>query len=244
MKKILSLLICAAMLFSVTACGSKEADKFTAGTYTATGKGFGGDVVVTLTVDSSKITAVEIVGDSETAGIGSKALEEMPDQILTAQSAEVDGVSGATYTSTAVKEATQSALDQGMGVASTASKMNDGTYTATAPSYAQINGLMTAGSLSMTVTVKDNKFESIAIDDFTDTDIIGGMAFPILIDNVVAYQSLGVDSVSGATVSSNAFFAALSDCREAGRRQHICAAGGRNSKRGAPRRPKTIPTFS
>ena len=212
MKKILSLLLCAAMLLGVTACGAKDAGKFTPGTYTATAKGFGGDVTVTLTVDSSKITAVDITGDSETAGIGSKAVAEMPKQILDAQSAEVDGVSGATYTSGAIKEAAKSALDEAMGVAATTSTMKDGTYTATTPSYAQINGLMTTGSMSMTVTVKDNKFESIVVDDFTDTDVIGGMAYPILIDSVLKYQSLGVDSVSGATVSSNAFFTALSDC--------------------------------
>ena len=57
----------------------------------------------------------------------------------------------------------------------------------------------------MEVTIKDNKIEAIEIPEYTDTDIIGGMAFPILTERVIESQSMNLDAISGATVSSNAF---------------------------------------
>ncbi|MBP3521048.1 MAG: FMN-binding protein, partial [Oscillospiraceae bacterium] len=80
------------------------------GTYTGTGAGFGGDVIVTITVDDNNITSVTVTGDSETAAIGGAALGTLADQIKAAQSADIDGVSGASVTSGAAKEAAAEAL--------------------------------------------------------------------------------------------------------------------------------------
>jgi len=77
---------------------------------TGTAKGFGGDVTVTVTLNGDDITAVEAVGTDETQGIGSKAIEQLPALIIEADSAEVDGVTGATMTSNAIKEAVNAAL--------------------------------------------------------------------------------------------------------------------------------------
>ena len=70
--------------------------------YTATAKGFGGDVTVTLTIEDGKLTAVKAEGPDETEGIGSKALEELPEAMVARNSVEVDTVASATVTSTAV----------------------------------------------------------------------------------------------------------------------------------------------
>lgn len=222
MKRLAALFLSAALALSLASCGapattqSPSAEQkgiYTPGTYTGTAKGFGGEVTVTVTTDETSITKVEIVGDSETAGIGSNAIEQLPAKIMEAQSADVDVVSGSTVTSSAVKEAAQAAIDLAMGkTAKDAAAMASGTYTATATSYAQVNGLATEGSLSMTVAIEENKIKDISVDTYTDTDIIGGMAFPLLREAVLSTQSLGVDTISGATVSSNAFLAALSDC--------------------------------
>ncbi|MBP3520850.1 MAG: FAD-dependent oxidoreductase [Oscillospiraceae bacterium] len=80
------------------------------GTYTGTGAGFGGDVIVTITVDDNNITSVTVTGDSETAAIGGAALGTLADQIKAAQSADIDGVSGASVTSGAAKDAAAEAL--------------------------------------------------------------------------------------------------------------------------------------
>lgn len=84
---------------------------YKAGTYTASAKGYGGDVTVTVTVDKTKITAVSAEGPDETDGIGTKALAELPDMILAGQSSKVDGVAGATVTSKAITEALEKALE-------------------------------------------------------------------------------------------------------------------------------------
>jgi len=82
------------------------------GTYTATVNGFHGDVTVTVTVDETKITSVTAEGPNETEGVGSRAIEQLPESIVAANSTKVDAVSGATITSNAVKSAVKAALEQ------------------------------------------------------------------------------------------------------------------------------------
>ena len=86
---------------------------YTDGTYTGEAQGFGGTITATVTVEGGKITAVELVGDAETAGIGSTAIEQLPEKIIEAQSTEVDGVAGATFSSDGVKAAVNNALGIG-----------------------------------------------------------------------------------------------------------------------------------
>ena len=81
------------------------------GTYTAEANGMG-KIVVTVTVDDNAITAVEIDGSGETPGIGSMAVEKMPDAILEANTWDVDGITGATISSTAIRTAVEAALAQ------------------------------------------------------------------------------------------------------------------------------------
>lgn len=82
---------------------------FNPGTYEGTGKGYGGDIKVSVTVDETSITDIEVVEQTETEGVGGAALPTLVDKVLSAQSVNIDGVSGATYTSdgflTAVREA-------------------------------------------------------------------------------------------------------------------------------------------
>ena len=113
-KRIAALSLALALAVSVTAC-KKDEGIYTAGTYTGTAQGYGGTVTVTLTTDTKSITDVTIAGDQETAGIGGAALEPLAEQIKTAQSAEIDGVSGATITSDAVKAAAAAAIAAAKG---------------------------------------------------------------------------------------------------------------------------------
>ena len=107
----------------------KTEGKFKPGEYSATNSGFGGDVTVTMKFDQDKITDVIITGDKETDGVGSKAVESLPSAILEAQSADVDGVSGATFTSKAILLSAQDCIDQAMGVSSSVTvKMKPGEY--------------------------------------------------------------------------------------------------------------------
>ena len=93
-------------------CGSKPASTAggVSGDFIGTAKGFGGDVSVTLTLTDGAITGCTAEGKDETQGVGSEAIAKMPGEIAESGSIAVDGVSGATVTSTAIKEAAAAAL--------------------------------------------------------------------------------------------------------------------------------------
>ena len=92
---------------------STEGAALTDGTYEASGKGIGGDVPVTVTIEDGKITSVEVGENSETQGIGSKAIEQLPDEIVAAGgTAGVDAVAGASVTSSAIFTAVEDCLAQ------------------------------------------------------------------------------------------------------------------------------------
>lgn len=86
------------------------------GELVGTGKGMGGNVSVVLTLDEEgKIASVTVGENSETQGIGSKAIEQLPALFIGLSTAEeidsIDGVSGATVTSNAIKDAIKNALN-------------------------------------------------------------------------------------------------------------------------------------
>lgn len=80
------------------------------GDFSGTAKGNGGDVTITLTFKDGELTGVAGVGEKETQGLGDKAIESMTQAMTEKKSIDVDSVSGATITSTAVKKAANAAL--------------------------------------------------------------------------------------------------------------------------------------
>jgi len=92
--------------------GPDGAAGYVPGTYTATVKGFHGDVTVTVTVDEEKIVSITAEGPHETEGVGSRAIDQLPARIVEANSTKVDGISGATVTSNAIKRAVKEALQE------------------------------------------------------------------------------------------------------------------------------------
>ena len=112
MKKLLTLALAAVLALSLVACGGKtESTAASSVTKTGTGKGFGGDIVATLTVEADgTVSDCKLEGASETESIGGAALEVLAKQVVAANSAEIDGVSGATLTTNGVKDAVSAAL--------------------------------------------------------------------------------------------------------------------------------------
>lgn len=183
---------------------------YTAGTYTAVGSGFGGDVTAEIVVGKNGgIESVTLTGDGETPTIGGAALPTLQQQVLDAQSAEIDGVSGASLTSGAVKSAVAKALSQAGGapVASNAAKPADGdnfipgTYTGVA------NGF--GGDLVVKVVVDSQEIKSIKVLEEHETVNIGSFAVAMQPEKMVAAQTVKVDALSGATVSSNGIKSAV-----------------------------------
>lgn len=80
--------------------------------YIGEAQGMGGAVKVKVRVEDGKMTAIDVVEQSETVGIGDKAIHDLPTRFIDAQSTEVDGVTGATVTSNALKEAVKDALSK------------------------------------------------------------------------------------------------------------------------------------
>lgn len=116
MKKIISLVLALLMLTSLASCGAGTASSTAASTsaspaqYSVVADGRNGDIAMTVTLEGSTITAVEIKEHSETAGIADAAIETMPSRIVEAQSLAVDTVAGATITSEAILSGVEKAL--------------------------------------------------------------------------------------------------------------------------------------
>ena len=118
MKKLLALLLSASMVIGLAACSKDDPETpetpntpGEAETLTGTGKGYGGEVKVTVTMDGDKITAVVAEGPDETESVGTKALDELPAKFVEANSADVDVIAGATVTSRGLIYAMKNALD-------------------------------------------------------------------------------------------------------------------------------------
>lgn len=110
MKKIIG----AALLLVLVLVGCSSAPKvYNNGTFEGTGEGKKGPVVVSVTFEDDKITAVEITAQEETPDIANVVFENVPAQIVELQGTEaVDTYAGATYTRDAIVTAVEQAIEQ------------------------------------------------------------------------------------------------------------------------------------
>ena len=99
---------------SSTAAASGAA-VYTPGTYTAKATGMG-EVTVSMTFTENAITDVTVDTANETIDLARNSAEDFQTMLMDAQSAEIDGVSGATVTSNAVKEAAANCIQQAIGL--------------------------------------------------------------------------------------------------------------------------------
>ena len=193
------------------------------GIYTAEGKGIGGKVPVTVTVEDGKVAKVEVGSNSETQGIGTKAIDQLPKAIVKANGTEgVDAVSGATVTSKAIFSAVDECLEWAgttdVAPAEAGLWYNDGTYTA--------EGKGIGGKVPVEVSIKGGVISEVAVGDNSETQGIGSKAIEQLPAKIVeANGTEGVDGVSGATVTSKAIFTAVDDCLEQAGTTNVAPAG-------------------
>ena len=191
------------------------AGSYTPGSYTATEDGFEGPVEVTVEIgDNGGITDLTITGANETPDVGGAAIPLLKKAILEKQSADVDAVTGATFTSDAVKLATAEALAQAGGEeVSTGPKAPEGdlfipgTYTETAKGF--------GGDVTVTLEVTEDAIENVTIEGDHETENIGSFAVDMLDDRIMDAQSPKVDALSGATVTSNAILGAAKKAMKA-----------------------------
>lgn len=223
----------AANLGSGSAGAAADAGSWQDGMWTGTAQGYGGDVTVSVTIANKKITAIEVVSASgETPSFFSRAKAIIP-KIIEAQNPDVDVVSGATYSSNGIINAVKNALTKASGgtvtetsnggaasnaAGSTSSDAfqdgtyKDGTYTGSAAGF--------RGNITVSVTISGGKIASISVVSAPGNDEPYLSKAKTLIAKVLAKQSPnGVDTVSGATYSSNGILNAIKNAL-------IKAAGG------------------
>ena len=107
-KTILCLM--AALSMAACAAGAEE--------HTGEAEGYGGTLKVRVAMDGQRLTSVTVIEHHETEGVGTRAIDEMPAAMVAAGTWQVDGVSGATVTSNALKAAVQDAMGENSAVAS------------------------------------------------------------------------------------------------------------------------------
>lgn len=198
---LLSLLLIFAMLACFT--GSALAQEGTI--VSATAQGFGGIVSVELTLSADgTILNVNATGDAETNGIGSRAIELLPDAIVAANSTEVDIITGATISSQAVLSAAKMAYAQVFSDATSPLQMTPGVYTSTQNSY--------GGPLTLQVVLEADRISSVEIVENKDTYGIGSIAIDVLPEAIVNGQTTGVDTITGASITSNAIKRGVREC--------------------------------
>lgn len=122
MKKLLKLALCLVLAASTAGCGSNNgagtptpdtsATALTPGTYTATVTGHNAPITIEVTVTDQAIESINVVESSETAGIGTNAMEKLTDEIIANQTVNLDTITGSTITSATFLSAVKDALTQ------------------------------------------------------------------------------------------------------------------------------------
>ncbi len=195
------------------------------GEYTGTGQGYGGPVTLKLTVKDGTIESLEVESAAgETPAYFNMAKAIIPD-IVSSGSANVDGVSGATYSSNGIKAAAAEALKKAGGDGSVNLKKaapkvkgkdgkkskkkkyskpedgwKDGKYTGSARGF--------GGTVSVTVTIKGGKITSVSTSGKGETASYWSRAQAVK-GRIIKTQNPRVDAVSGATYSSNGIINAV-----------------------------------
>lgn len=128
------LLVLALVLALLAGCGANSAPGSSSapqsqpaaegGSYTVTKTGYGGDVTVTVTIEGDKVTGLELGENKESLVVIERAFPLLQERILAAGTADVDSVSGATFSSYAVKSAVADAMAQA-GLEAPSIGMND-----------------------------------------------------------------------------------------------------------------------
>ena len=185
MRKILSYLLCFALTLGTFSVFAE--------TLTGEAQGFNGPITVTVTLEDGKIVSVEALGDDETEGIGTPALTEIPAKIVASNSADVDVLSGATWTSEGVINAVKDAL-AGAGAM---------VLTGEAKGF--------NGPITVTVTLEEGKIVMVEAMGPDETEGIGTPALLEIPMRLVENNSADVDVLSGATWTSEGVINAVKD---------------------------------
>ena len=206
---------------NTTKKGKKGAIDVKDGTYKGSANGYGGKVTVNVTVSKKTMTAIDVVSaPGETDSFFQRA-KGVIDEMLTAQSTDVDVVSGATYSSNGIIGAVKNALF-GTESNNTTAAANAGNAGGSAPSVSKVSesgtwkdgtytgsGKGFGGTISVKVTVKDGKISAIDVTSASGETASYFSKAKGIIPKMISGQTTNVDAASGATYSSNGIITAV-----------------------------------
>ena len=207
---------------NTTKKGKKGAIDVKDGTYKGSANGYGGKVTVNVTVSKKTMTAIDVVSaPGETDSFFNRA-KGVIDEMLTAQSTDVDVVSGATYSSNGIIGAVKNALFGTESNNATAASANAGNAGGSAPSVSKVSesgtwkdgtytgsGKGFGGTISVKVTVKDGKISAIDVTNASGETASYFSKAKGIIPKMISGQTTNVDAASGATYSSNGIITAV-----------------------------------
>ena len=186
------------------------------GKVTAYGRSLGkvGDVTVEVVADESAIYSVTVTEQNETPGIGSRAVDEIPAAIVAANSVEVDAVSGATITTDAIRAAVAWALrDTPFGKTEAApveeAPVEEAPVEPGEPVRSVGRSIGKNGDVVVEVLADRCTIYEVNVLEHNETKGVGSVAVDRIPAAIVAANSIDVDAVTGATITTDAIRAAV-----------------------------------
>ena len=227
---------------SVSSANTASAGPFVDGSYTGSAAGYHGQTSVQVTVQNGYLKDISILSTGDDSGFFNQAKSGVIAGILSAQSVNVDTVTGATFSSRGIIDAVSSAISGALKTSSdvsvfatdpsaltptpvltptpspvptptptaTPEQTNEGPITLADGDYPG-SGTGFRGTTKVLVTIKNGYVSAIKIVSYHDDDQYFSRAKSKMIDRIISAQSLQVDTVSGATYSSNGILEAVAD---------------------------------
>ncbi|MGE4353878.1 MAG: FMN-binding protein [Oscillospiraceae bacterium] len=213
---------------AVTLAATVADGQYEDGVYTGSASGFKGETTVQVTVENGYISDITVLSTGDDEAFFSKAETTVINDILSSQSTQADTVTGATFSSDAIINAVKNALgDSGESSLSTSettavqdvsesdvtsdataksvtvTELSDGVYTGTGTGF--------RGETTVSVTVSGGEITDITVESYRDDAQYFERAESTVIANILEEQSVDVDTVTGATFSSNGIMEAVAD---------------------------------
>jgi uncharacterized protein with FMN-binding domain len=217
-----------------------SSQKYKDGTYTGSGEGYrGGITKVSVTVSGGKITDIKTVSNQDTPKFYKRVESTIMNSIISKQSASVDTVSGATFSSKGIMSAVENALSQA-AISSTdnsisdktsetqnseavASQGNESTTNSTNSktsssageykdgTYTGSGAGYRGGTTKVSVNISGGKITGIKTVSNQDTPKFYQRVENTIMNSIISKQSTAVDTVSGATYSSKGIMSAVAN---------------------------------
>lgn len=222
---------------SVVATASADGRVYQDGVYTGVGSGFRGNISVEVTVENGLIADITVISFNDDSQFFNRASSSIIPKIISTQSVEVDTVSGATFSSNGIIKAVANALKMELSDSDSnprpengrffdrdstewsssgdsqsrniqapeldLSQVADGEYSGT--------GVGFRGEVKVIVKVENHAITDITIESYQDDQRFFERAKDAVISEIISGQDLNVDTVSGATFSSNGIIEAVAN---------------------------------